>query len=89
VGSGCTEAPRGLLYHRYQIDDRGLIRSARIIAPTSQNQKAIEADLREFVQQNLHLTKEKLTWQCEQVVRNYDPCISCSCHFLNLQIERE
>ncbi len=89
VGSGCTEAPRGLLYHRYQIDDRGRIRTARIIPPTSQNQKAVEADLRQFVQQNLHLTKEKLTWQCEQVVRNYDPCISCSCHFLNLRIERE
>jgi len=66
VGSGCTEAPRGLLYHRYQIDDQGLIRSARIIPPTSQNQKAIEADLRQFVQQNLNLTKDKLTWQCEQ-----------------------
>ncbi len=89
VGSGCTEAPRGLLYHRYQIDDQGLIRSARIIPPTSQNQKAIEADLGLFVQKNLHLTKEKMTWQCEQVVRNYDPCISCSCHFLNLRIERE
>ncbi len=89
VGSGGTEAPRGLLYHRYQIDDRGLIKSARIIPPTSQNQKAIEADLRRFVQENLHLTEEKLAWQCEQVVRNYDPCISCSCHFLTLQIERE
>ncbi|MBU0985055.1 MAG: Ni/Fe hydrogenase subunit alpha [candidate division Zixibacteria bacterium] len=89
IGSGCTEAPRGLLYHRYHIDDQGLIKTARIIPPTSQNQKAIEADLRLFVQQNLHLTKDKLTWQCEQVVRNYDPCISCSCHFLNLQIDRD
>lgn len=89
VGSGCTEAPRGLLYHRYQIDEQGIIRAARIVPPTSQNQKAIEADLRQFVQQNLKLSKEELTWQCEQAIRNYDPCISCSCHFLNLKIERE
>ncbi len=89
IGHGCSEAPRGLLYHRYKIDDKGLIKEARIIPPTSQNQKAIEADLHDYVSQNLHLTKEKLTWQCEQVVRNYDPCISCSCHFLDLKIERE
>lgn len=89
VGHGCTEAPRGLLYHRYHIADSGLIREARIIPPTSQNQKAIEADLRQFAEANLHLNKEQLTWQCEQVVRNYDPCISCSCHFLNLKIEKE
>jgi len=89
VGHGCTEAPRGILYHRYQIDGDGFIKNARIIPPTSQNQKAIEADLYGFVEKNLHLTQEKLTWQCEQVIRNYDPCISCSCHFLNLAIERE
>jgi len=89
VGHGCTEAPRGLLYHRYEIDDDGIIKNARIIPPTSQNQKAIEKDLRRFVEKNLDLTDEKLTWQCEQVVRNYDPCISCSCHFLKLDIKRE
>jgi coenzyme F420-reducing hydrogenase alpha subunit len=89
VGHGCTEAPRGALYHRYQIDGDGLIKNARIIPPTSQNQKAIEADLRGFVEKNLSLTQEKLTWQCEQMIRNYDPCISCSCHFLNLTVERE
>ncbi|MEW5795320.1 MAG: Ni/Fe hydrogenase subunit alpha [Candidatus Zixiibacteriota bacterium] len=89
VGHGCTEAPRGILYHRYQIDDQGFIKAARIIPPTSQNQKAIELDLRGFVEKNLHLPQDKLTWQCEQVIRNYDPCISCSCHFLKLVIERE
>jgi len=83
TGHGATEAPRGILYHRYKIDNDG------IIPPTSQNQVAIEKDLRQFVEKNLHLSNEKLTWHCEQVVRNYDPCISCSCHFLNLQIERE
>jgi coenzyme F420-reducing hydrogenase alpha subunit len=89
VGHGCSEAPRGLLYHRYHIDKQGLIKTARIVPPTSQNQKTIEADLRQFVQSNIRLPKDKLTWQCEQVVRNYDPCISCSCHFLDLRIDRE
>ncbi|UCD17740.1 MAG: nickel-dependent hydrogenase large subunit, partial [Candidatus Zixiibacteriota bacterium] len=89
VGHGCTEAPRGILYHRYAIDDCGVVKDARIIPPTSQNQKAVEKDLRAFVEKNLHLTHDKLTWQCEQVVRNYDPCISCSCHFLKLKLERE
>jgi len=89
VGHGASEAPRGLLYHRYRIDADGIISEARIMPPTSQNQKAIELDLRGFVSRNLNLTADNLTWRCEQVVRNYDPCISCSCHFLNLQIERE
>ncbi|MDX9857563.1 MAG: Ni/Fe hydrogenase subunit alpha [candidate division Zixibacteria bacterium] len=89
VGHGCSEAPRGLLYHRYRIGADGLIQEARIIPPTSQNQQAIEEDLRRFVEKNLHLSTEKLTWQCEQAVRNYDPCISCSCHFLKLQIEKD
>jgi len=89
VGHGCTEAPRGLLYHRYRIDDGGIIQDAKIVPPTSQNQKAVEEDLRRFVEKNLHLSHDKLTWQCEQVVRNYDPCISCSCHFLKLKIKHE
>jgi len=89
VGHGCSEAPRGSLYHRYVIDDDGIIQDARIIPPTSQNQKAVEVDLRQYVEKNLHLTHDKLTWGCEQVIRNYDPCISCSCHFLKLKIERD
>lgn len=89
VGHGASEAPRGTLYHRYQIDDDGIIQNARIIPPTSQNQGCIEDDLYEFVSQNIKLAQDKLTWKCEQVVRNYDPCISCSCHFLKLNIIRE
>ena len=89
VGWGCTEAPRGILVHRYRIDDRGIILDARIIPPTSQNQKVIERDLREYVQARLHLSDEALTYQCEQAIRNYDPCISCATHFLRLRIERE
>jgi coenzyme F420-reducing hydrogenase alpha subunit len=89
IGYGCTEAPRGILYHRYRLDERGSILDAKIVPPTSQNQKTIEQDLREFIPPRLHLSQEKLTWQCEQAIRNYDPCISCSTHFLKLEIEDE
>jgi coenzyme F420-reducing hydrogenase alpha subunit len=89
VGCGCSEAPRGICYHRYRLDDKGIILDAKIVPPTSQNQKTIEADLAQFVPKHLNLSDEKLTWQCEQAVRNYDPCISCATHFLKLHIERE
>jgi sulfhydrogenase subunit alpha len=88
VGHGVTEAPRGTLYHRYEIGADGIIASARIVPPTSQNQAAIEADLRAFVQARLDLDDAELTRQCEQAIRNYDPCISCATHFLDLTIER-
>jgi sulfhydrogenase subunit alpha len=88
VGFGATEAPRGVLFHRYGIDADGLITTARIVPPTSQNQASIEDDLRRFVAARLDLDDEQLTWQCEQAIRNYDPCISCSTHFLDLTIDR-
>jgi len=88
TGHGATEAPRGTLYHRYEIDAGGLITAARIVPPTSQNQAAIEADLRGFVQAHLDLDDAELTRRCEQAIRNYDPCISCSTHFLDLTVER-
>jgi|UniRef100_A0A7C3SHE9 coenzyme F420-reducing hydrogenase alpha subunit len=88
VGYGCTEAPRGILYHRYRLNDEGLIQEAKIVPPTSQNQKSMEADLAEFALRNPDLPLDRLTWQCEQVIRNYDPCISCATHCLKLEIER-
>jgi sulfhydrogenase subunit alpha len=88
VGHGATEAPRGLLYHRYRLDEDGTILEAQIVPPTSQNQASIEADLRAFVQPRLHLSQEELTRQCEQAIRNYDPCISCATHFLDLHVDR-
>jgi coenzyme F420-reducing hydrogenase alpha subunit len=88
TGHGCTEAPRGLLYHRYTVDDAGVIRDAVIVPPTSQNQPSIEHGLREFVQARLHLDDAELTRQCEQAIRNYDPCISCATHFLDLTVDR-
>jgi coenzyme F420-reducing hydrogenase alpha subunit len=89
TGYGCTEAPRGILYHRYAIDDAGTILSAKIVPPTSQNQGTVEHDLFEFVSERIELPRDELTLQCEQVVRNYDPCISCSTHFLRLEVEEE
>ncbi len=89
VGYACTEAPRGILYHRYRFDARGEILDAKIVPPTSQNQKTIERDLANFIPSHLHLSDADLTWKCEQAVRNYDPCISCATHFLKLDIERE
>ncbi len=88
VGHGCTEAPRGILYHRYRLDKKGAIREAKIVPPTSQNLRRVEEDLRDFIERNVKLSREKLTWKCEQAVRNYDPCISCATHFLKLRIER-
>jgi coenzyme F420-reducing hydrogenase alpha subunit len=86
-GFGCTEAPRGMLYHRYRIGADGLINDAKIVPPTSQNQRIIEDDLRNFVTKNISLPKEELTWKCEQTVRNYDPCISCATHLLKIDFE--
>jgi coenzyme F420-reducing hydrogenase alpha subunit len=83
-----TEAPRGLLFHRYELDERGLVASARIVPPTSQNQAAIEADLTAFAPSILDLPHEDATHRLEQLIRSYDPCISCATHFLDLRIER-
>ncbi|HTX09190.1 MAG TPA: Ni/Fe hydrogenase subunit alpha [Solirubrobacteraceae bacterium] len=89
VGHGATEAPRGLLYHRYELDEHGTILDARIVPPTSQNQRAIEEDLRAVVERHHELSDEQLTRRCEQAIRNHDPCISCATHFLELTVDRE
>ena len=88
VGHGATEAPRGLLYHRYELDEQGTIRDARIVPPTSQNQLVIEEQLRAVVEQNVDLSDEDLRQRCEQAIRNHDPCISCATHFLDLTVNR-
>ena len=88
IGYGATEAPRGLLYHRYELDDEGTILDAKIVPPTSQNQLAIEDDLRNVVGANAALADEDLRALCEQTIRNFDPCISCATHFLSLDVER-
>jgi sulfhydrogenase subunit alpha len=88
-GAGVSEAPRGLLYHRYVLDERGMVCYARITPPTAQNYAQMEADLWKFAPTVLDLPHEETTLACEHLVRSYDPCISCSTHFLKLNIERE
>ncbi|WP_367607109.1 Ni/Fe hydrogenase subunit alpha [Legionella sp. W05-934-2] len=89
-GFGCTEAPRGLLWKHFRLDDKGLVTSSRIIPPTSQNQAQIEHDLREsLIRFGLNRPENELRHFSELLIRNYDPCISCSTHFLNLTIDRQ
>lgn len=89
TGHGATEAPRGLLYHRYRLDEHGTVLDAKIVPPTAQNQGSIEQDLREYVPRFPHEPDDRLRSRCEQAIRNYDPCISCSTHFLKLRLDRE
>ncbi len=88
IGHGASEAPRGMLYHRYRLDDDGTILEAQIVPPTSQNQPSVEEDLKVLIDGWLDLPDDELRHRCEQTVRNYDPCISCATHFLDLRIDR-
>ncbi len=88
VGHGVSEAPRGLLYHRYRIDADGLVAAADIVPPTAQNQGAIEADLLRIVTEQSGLDDAALTAMCERAIRNHDPCISCATHFLTVTVDR-
>ncbi|MBI2954449.1 MAG: Ni/Fe hydrogenase subunit alpha [Chloroflexi bacterium] len=85
-GAAITEAPRGILYHRYRFDDEGLIQEAKIVPPTAQNQGQIEADLWAYVPQLLSLPTEEITLKSEMAIRNYDPCISCSTHAIKAKV---
>ncbi|HEX6249174.1 MAG TPA: Ni/Fe hydrogenase subunit alpha [Nocardioidaceae bacterium] len=87
-GFGASEAPRGVLFHRYVLDEAGIITDAQIVPPTSQNQASIEADLRSLVTKWSDLDDHALTHRCEHAIRNYDPCISCATHFLDLTVDR-
>ncbi|MFD8544522.1 Ni/Fe hydrogenase subunit alpha [Streptomyces sp. NPDC059649] len=93
TGHGATEAPRGLLYHRYTLDTEGTVSEAALVPPTAQNQAAIEQDLRRAVQERLDArpaaTDAELTALCERTIRNHDPCISCATHFLDLTVTRD
>jgi coenzyme F420-reducing hydrogenase alpha subunit len=86
-GSGATEAPRGILYHRYVVSSEGKIRHAKIVPPTAQNLARMEADLWSLAPQVLEMPHEEATLACEHLVRSYDPCISCATHFLKLTVE--
>ncbi len=88
VGFGCSEAPRGLLWHRYEVDHRGEVINAVIVPPTSQNQARIEQDIaRSLEKYGLEHSESELRFYAERVIRNYDPCISCATHFLTLSVQ--
>ena len=90
TGFGCTEAPRGFLWHRFDMDKNGCVTRAVIVPPTSQNQPRIEEDLRNsLIRFGLDQEKQKLQLHAEKVIRNYDPCISCATHFLNVNLTRD
>jgi len=84
TAAAITEAPRGILYHRYTIDNNGFVINANIIPPTAQNLAAIEDDLHALGSKLVELELPKAQWLAEQTIRNYDPCISCSTHFLKI-----
>jgi sulfhydrogenase subunit alpha len=88
VGYACTEAPRGVLFHRYRLDAEGAIDDASLVPPTAQNQDVIEEDLRQVATASLDLDEDAMKANCEQSIRNHDPCISCAAHFLTLQVNR-
>ncbi len=88
VGHGASEAPRGTLYHRYEVGSDGRIIDAHIMPPTAQNQLSIEEDLLAVIRDNIDLPDDQLQWKLEQSIRNYDPCISCATHFLDLKVDR-
>ena len=89
TGFGATEAPRGILYHRYRFDDAGRVQEARITPPTSQNQARMEEDARHALEcLGLDRPDDTLRFHAERVIRNYDPCISCATHFLQLKVTR-
>ncbi|HUI86454.1 MAG TPA: Ni/Fe hydrogenase subunit alpha [Nitrososphaerales archaeon] len=85
---GVSEAPRGILYHRYDLDRDGRILRAKIVPPTAQNLVRVEDDVRQLAPQILAAPPDEARRLGEMAVRNYDPCISCSTHFINLRIKR-
>jgi len=85
TGVGAVEVPRGILFHCYEVDEKGIITKANCIIPTSQNVNNIERDMKKLVPEILHKSDEDITLSLEMLVRAYDPCISCSAHFLNVK----
>jgi coenzyme F420-reducing hydrogenase alpha subunit len=84
-GVGCVEAPRGILFHRYEFDDKGFCTKANICIPTGQNHANIQKDFEAFAPQIIDRDQDEIRLLLEMLVRSYDPCISCSTHFLNVE----
>lgn len=84
---GVVEAPRGTLYHQYELDEKGIVKGGEVIVPTGQNQITIEGDLGKYIQEHLDMEESQLSLECEKIIRAYDPCMSCASHFLTLKIK--
>ncbi len=84
VGVGVIEAPRGLLFYKFDIKDRKIVKG-QVVIPTGQNQGNIQRDLGSYIQNNLGKDREKLEMKLEQLIRAYDPCMSCASHFLKVK----
>ncbi len=89
IGTGVIEAPRGTLYHRYEVDEKGVVTKGNIIVPTGQNQISIEKSLLHFAERFHTMPHKMLSHEFEKIVRSYDPCMSCASHFLKLKITRK
>jgi coenzyme F420-reducing hydrogenase alpha subunit len=89
VGVGVVEAPRGTLYHKLELDEKGIVKHGEVIVPTGQNQITIELDLKQYIEEHLDMEKEVLSLECEKIIRAYDPCMSCASHFLKLNWKEE
>jgi sulfhydrogenase subunit alpha len=87
VGVGVVEAPRGTLYHKLELDKDGKVKKGEVIVPTGQNQISIEDDLKHFIENNLGMDQEDMAFECEKIIRAYDPCMSCASHFLKLRMK--
>lgn len=85
IGFSATEAPRGTLFHKYKINGKGIVTNANIITPTAQNLPVIESAVREYLPNIMHLKKEEIVKKLESLIRAFDPCISCSTHFLRIK----
>jgi len=87
TGIGACEVPRGILYHEYTYDEKGIVTEANCIIPTGQNCASVEDDMRKFVPEMLDAGKsqDEITFALEMLVRAYDPCISCSVHLLDVK----
>lgn len=86
IGVGVVEAPRGALYHKLEVNDKGIVEKGEVVVPTGQNQIAIELDLIQFINEHMDVEESAMKLECEKIIRAYDPCMSCGAHFLELNM---
>jgi len=89
-GQGAVEVPRGILFHDYGYDNNGMCTGGNCIIPTNQNHGNIQLDLEALVPKLLAAKKDERAIELglEMLVRAYDPCISCSTHYLKVEFKR-